>query len=103
MLQRKGIPSPSNDENFNDVGTTVSPTPVGNTPGMSSFANVTGEPSRKALNFRTLFTLGGNRIDVVVLMESIRAISERFTNTAYGFFLGKRVSYPVVANYVRNT
>ncbi|GKF00477.1 hypothetical protein Tco_0023827, partial [Tanacetum coccineum] len=35
--------------------------------------------------------------------KSIRAISERFANTAYGFFLGKRVAYPVVANYVRNT
>ncbi|GKD60792.1 retrotransposon protein, putative, ty1-copia subclass [Tanacetum coccineum] len=45
----------------------------------------------------------GNEIDVVVLVESIRAISERFTNTAYGFFLGKRVAYPVVSNYVRNT
>ncbi|GKA04459.1 retrotransposon protein, putative, ty3-gypsy subclass [Tanacetum coccineum] len=28
---------------------------------------------------------------------------ERFANTAYGFFLGKKVAYPVVANYVRNT
>ncbi|GJU57213.1 reverse transcriptase domain-containing protein [Tanacetum coccineum] len=28
---------------------------------------------------------------------------ERFVNTVYGFFLGKRVAYPVVANYVRNT
>nr|GEX61196.1 hypothetical protein [Tanacetum cinerariifolium] len=35
--------------------------------------------------------------------ETIRAISEQFSNTAYGFFLGKRVAYPVVANYVRNT
>nr|GEU90066.1 hypothetical protein [Tanacetum cinerariifolium] len=35
--------------------------------------------------------------------ESIRAISERFANTAYGFFLEKRVAYPVFANYVRNT
>ncbi|GKD34321.1 hypothetical protein Tco_1249830 [Tanacetum coccineum] len=35
--------------------------------------------------------------------ESIRAISARFANTVYGFFLGKRVAYPVVANYVRNT
>ncbi|GKA03506.1 probable leucine-rich repeat receptor-like protein kinase [Tanacetum coccineum] len=35
--------------------------------------------------------------------ESIRAINERFANTTYGFFLGKRVAYPVVANYVRNT
>ncbi|GJX44287.1 retrotransposon protein, putative, ty1-copia subclass [Tanacetum coccineum] len=42
------------------------------------------------------------RVDVVVPVESIRAISERFANTAYGFFLGKRVAYPVVANYVRN-
>nr|GEX36889.1 reverse transcriptase domain-containing protein [Tanacetum cinerariifolium] len=45
----------------------------------------------------------GNKIDVVVLVDSIRAISERFVNIAYGFFLGKRVAYPVVANYVRNT
>nr|GEY64259.1 hypothetical protein [Tanacetum cinerariifolium] len=32
-----------------------------------------------------------------------KAISERFSNTAYGFFLGKRVAYPVIANCVRNT
>ncbi|GJZ15693.1 hypothetical protein Tco_0551370 [Tanacetum coccineum] len=72
-----GIPSPTNDENLNDVGTTVRPTSVGNTPGMSSYANVISEPSRKALSFRTLFTLEGNGIDVVVLVESIRANSER--------------------------
>ncbi|GJZ60766.1 putative reverse transcriptase domain-containing protein [Tanacetum coccineum] len=55
------------------------------------------------VNFRTLFTPVGNGIDVVVLVESIRAITERFANTTYGFFLGKRVAYPVVLNYVRNT
>ncbi|GKA56876.1 reverse transcriptase domain-containing protein [Tanacetum coccineum] len=66
--------------NINGVG----PTPAGNgvvvspaistsTPGVSnSYANVT---------------------------ESIRVISERFANTTYGFFLGKQVSYPIVANY----
>ncbi|GJT72221.1 hypothetical protein Tco_1031507 [Tanacetum coccineum] len=54
------------------------------------------EPSRKAMNFRTLLTPAGNGVDVVVLMESIRAISDRFANTAYGFFLGKRVACPVV-------
>nr|GEV24607.1 hypothetical protein [Tanacetum cinerariifolium] len=43
----------------------------------------------------------GNGIDVVVLVEFIRAISERFSNTSYGFFLGKRVTYTVVANYVK--
>ncbi|GJS51426.1 stigma-specific STIG1 family protein [Tanacetum coccineum] len=42
-------------------------------------------------------------VDVVVPVESIRAISESFANTAYGFFLGKRVAYPIVANYfIRN-
>ncbi|GKA10481.1 ribonuclease H-like domain-containing protein, partial [Tanacetum coccineum] len=46
---------------------------------------------------------GGNGVDVVVLVESIRAISERFANTSYDFFLGKHVAYSVVANYVRNT
>ncbi|GJS75439.1 integrase, catalytic region, zinc finger, CCHC-type containing protein [Tanacetum coccineum] len=34
---------------------------------------------------------------------NVAAISDRFANTAYDFFLGKRVAYPVVANYVRNT
>ncbi|GKE09994.1 stigma-specific STIG1 family protein, partial [Tanacetum coccineum] len=45
----------------------------------------------------------GNMVDVVVPVESIRAISESFANIAYGFFLGNRVAYPIVANYVRNT
>ncbi|GJX84688.1 hypothetical protein Tco_0335462 [Tanacetum coccineum] len=74
---------------------------AGNAPGKSSYANVIGKPSEKKLNIRTLFTSGGNGIDVVVSVESNRAISKRFANTAYGFFLGKRVAYPVVANYVK--
>nr|GFD32071.1 zinc knuckle CX2CX4HX4C [Tanacetum cinerariifolium] len=45
----------------------------------------------------------GNGIDVVVSLKSIRAISDRFANTAYGFFFGKKVAYPVVANYIGNT
>ncbi|GKB76313.1 putative reverse transcriptase domain-containing protein [Tanacetum coccineum] len=78
-------------------------TMASNAPGKSSYANITGKPSGKKVNVRTLFTPEGNGIDVVVLMDSIRAISERFANTAYGFFLGKKVPYHVVANYVMNT
>ncbi|GJV37264.1 hypothetical protein Tco_1409741 [Tanacetum coccineum] len=78
-------------------------TTAGNALGKSLYANVTCKPSGKKLNIRTLFTPRGNGIDVVVSMESIQAISERFANTTYGFLLGKRVAYPFVANYVRNT
>ncbi|GJU51166.1 putative reverse transcriptase domain-containing protein [Tanacetum coccineum] len=78
-------------------------TTAGNAPGKSSYANITSKPSGKKVNVRTLFTPGGNRIDVVVPVDSIHAISEPFANTPYGFFLGKKVAYPVVANYVRNT
>nr|GEV95945.1 hypothetical protein [Tanacetum cinerariifolium] len=76
---------------------------AGNAHSKSSYANITGKQNGKKVNDRTLFTPGGNGIDVVVLVNSIRAISERFANTAYRFFLGKNVAYPVVANYVRNT
>ncbi|GJX74194.1 hypothetical protein Tco_0312789 [Tanacetum coccineum] len=64
---------------------------------------VTCEPSRKSVNFRTLLALLGNRADVSISLESVRAISECFANTIYGFFLGKRVAYPIVANYVKNS
>nr|GEX96737.1 hypothetical protein [Tanacetum cinerariifolium] len=83
--------------------TTPVTTTAGNALGKSSYANITGKPSGKKVNVRTLFTPEGNGIDVVVLVDSIHAISERFTNTSYGFFLRKKVAYPVVSNYVRNT
>nr|GEV23832.1 hypothetical protein [Tanacetum cinerariifolium] len=43
------------------------------------------------------------RADVVVPLKSIRVVREQFANSAYGFFLGKRVAYLVVSNCVRNT
>ncbi|GKD42086.1 hypothetical protein Tco_1266731, partial [Tanacetum coccineum] len=64
---------------------------------------VTEEPSRKSVNFHTLLAQAENKADVVITLESIRAISERFANTVYDFFLGKWVAYPIVDNYVRNT
>ncbi|GJQ93565.1 hypothetical protein Tco_0004704 [Tanacetum coccineum] len=82
---------------------TLGTTTASNAPGKSSYANITGKPSGKKVNVRTLLTPGGNGINVVISVDSIRAISERFAYTAYGFFLGKKVAYPVVANYVRNT
>nr|GEZ04174.1 RNA-directed DNA polymerase, eukaryota [Tanacetum cinerariifolium] len=45
----------------------------------------------------------GQEIPEKLQVKSIRAISKLFANTAYGFFLEKRVAYLSVANYVRNT
>nr|GEU82544.1 reverse transcriptase domain-containing protein [Tanacetum cinerariifolium] len=66
-------PSSANEGDTNVVGTVNNL--VDNTPGVSFYANFTCAPSRKALNFHTLLTPEGNR---VVLVESIRDISERF-------------------------
>nr|GEU81051.1 hypothetical protein [Tanacetum cinerariifolium] len=77
--------------------TTQGSTLTGNAPGKSSYTDITGKPSGKKVNVRTLFTPGGNGIGVVVPVDSIHA------NTTYRFFLRKKVAYPVVVNYVRNT
>nr|GFA22747.1 hypothetical protein [Tanacetum cinerariifolium] len=74
---------------FSPLPTQVT-TSAGNAPSKSSSANITGKPIGKKMNVRTLFTPGGNGIDVVVPVDSIRASSERFDNTAYGFSWGRR-------------
>nr|GEV70839.1 hypothetical protein [Tanacetum cinerariifolium] len=67
--------------------------------GPTSYAKlVIGKPSRKSVNFRTLITPARNGVNVDVPLESIRAISEWFTNMAYGFFLEKRLAYPVFSS-----
>ncbi|GKB57771.1 hypothetical protein Tco_0913957 [Tanacetum coccineum] len=88
-------------ESFPPLSTPVNTTV--NAPGKSSYTNITSKPSGMKVKVCTLFTPRGNGIDMIVPLDSIRAISARFANTAYGFFLGKNVAYPVVANYVRNT
>ncbi|GKC18295.1 putative reverse transcriptase domain-containing protein, partial [Tanacetum coccineum] len=89
------------EDNLHDENDGLTPSKSTANPNKgTSYANLfTGGSSRKAMNFGTLYTLGGNEVDVVVLVESIRAISEQFANTTYGFFLGKRVAYPFVTNY----
>nr|GEX27815.1 hypothetical protein [Tanacetum cinerariifolium] len=69
-------------DSFPPLSTLVTST-AGNAPDKYSYANITGKTSGKKVNVRTLFTPGGNGIDVVVPVDSIRAISERFANTAY--------------------
>ncbi|GJT13046.1 putative RNA-directed DNA polymerase [Tanacetum coccineum] len=49
-----------------------------------------GKYEPKTVNFRPLFTLAGNGVDVHVPKESSSLVNERFNNTVYGFFMGKR-------------
>ncbi|GJV33146.1 hypothetical protein Tco_1393546 [Tanacetum coccineum] len=78
-----------------DATSNSTPTTSESIPESVSFATLLkGDTSRKSVNFHTLNTLAGNGADVAVHLEYVRAVSERFANSAYGFFLGKRVAYP---------
>nr|GEX47706.1 hypothetical protein [Tanacetum cinerariifolium] len=50
------------------------------------------------MNSHTFIATRGNVANVAIPLDSIRAVSERFANTAYGFFLGKRVAYPAFSS-----
>ncbi|GKB26393.1 zinc finger, CCHC-type containing protein [Tanacetum coccineum] len=96
-----GINNDTQDENLGQLSTV--PTASASRPAMLFATLLKRDSSRKVLNFRTLITQDGNRADVVVPLKSIRVVSERYANLAYGFFLGKRVAYSVIANFDRNT
>ncbi|GJR76641.1 hypothetical protein Tco_0089006 [Tanacetum coccineum] len=40
---------------------------------------------------------------VVIPMEAVKEVSSAFDNTLYGYFIGKRLAFPLVENYVKNT
>ncbi|GKF73271.1 hypothetical protein Tco_0219603, partial [Tanacetum coccineum] len=78
------LSSPAVDEPVVAAGNTkdvnVGPTSISGTVDSdlgTSYAKLfTDESSRKSVNFRTLITAAGNATDMVVPLESIRAISE---------------------------
>ena len=40
--------------------------------------------------------------NVTIPMEMVDEVSNRFANTFYGYFIGKRLAFPIVENYVKN-
>ncbi|GJU36425.1 zinc knuckle CX2CX4HX4C containing protein [Tanacetum coccineum] len=40
---------------------------------------------------------------VALPLEAVEAVSSRFINTLYGYFIGDRLAFPLVENYVKNT
>lgn len=66
---------------------------------------VTGQPSnKKKVNSCSFATSneGIKDVDVVFPMSAVRVVAERFTCTIYGYFLGTRIAFSIVQNYVMN-
>ncbi|GJW57423.1 SPX and EXS domain-containing protein [Tanacetum coccineum] len=40
--------------------------------------------------------------NVAIPLPAVEEVSKRFENTLYGYFIGKRLAFPVVENYVKN-
>ncbi|GKB68694.1 zinc knuckle CX2CX4HX4C containing protein [Tanacetum coccineum] len=70
-----------------------------------SFVNVLSAGKTKPkINFRSLFNEERvDNADFVLPIENVEIAHSRFANSLVGFFVGKRVAFPLVQNYVNNT
>ncbi|GJV30269.1 retrovirus-related pol polyprotein from transposon 17.6 [Tanacetum coccineum] len=71
----------------------------------SSFAAVVNvQPLRKVVKINELRNeLKVNGAAVTIPIEAVKAVNARFVNTLYGYFIGDRLAFPLVENYVKNT
>ncbi|GJX63864.1 ribonuclease H-like domain, reverse transcriptase, RNA-dependent DNA polymerase [Tanacetum coccineum] len=70
-----------------------------------SFATVVvTENTHKKVNFRKVEEDVASNVDYesMIPMSSVVKVNERLSNTIYGYFIGKRVAFPVVENYMYN-
>ncbi|GJV63640.1 zinc knuckle CX2CX4HX4C containing protein [Tanacetum coccineum] len=76
--------------------------PVSNVP---SFAKIVQDkPVKKVVKItemRNSEVVDG--ASVAIPLEAMEEVSSRFANTLYGYFIGKRLAFPLVENYVKNT
>nr|GEW43702.1 hypothetical protein [Tanacetum cinerariifolium] len=72
---------------------------------ITSFASALhAENKIPKVNFRTLFNEENvEDADFVLPKENVEMAHARFANSLVGFFVGKRVAFPLVQNYVNNT
>ncbi|GKA84397.1 hypothetical protein Tco_0805992 [Tanacetum coccineum] len=75
---------------------------IGTSTPISYVRIINGAPSKKHINFRTLLAPASSGFDVAISLEPVRLVTERFSNSVFGYQLGKRVVYPIVENYVMN-
>ncbi|GJS72434.1 zinc knuckle CX2CX4HX4C containing protein [Tanacetum coccineum] len=71
----------------------------------NSFASVLqNKPNKKIVKITELRNdINVDGAAVAIPYEAVEEVSSRFTNTLYGFFIGKRLAFPLVENYVKNT
>ncbi|GKE12337.1 retrovirus-related pol polyprotein from transposon TNT 1-94, partial [Tanacetum coccineum] len=79
-----------------------------NIPQKRTFANVVNginsERVTKKVNFRAMVNL--NKIensDFVLPIAIVKAVKHKFENSLVGFFVSKKVAFPLVKNYMANT
>ena len=41
-------------------------------------------------------------VQMCIPLEAVNEFRDRFGNTLYGYFIGKRLAFPIVENYVKN-
>ncbi|GJY26532.1 hypothetical protein Tco_0401258 [Tanacetum coccineum] len=75
------------------------------THGKPSFASVIHEKPQKTIvkikELRNETSVHGAA--VTLPMEAVESVNARFVNTLYGYFIGDRLAFPLVENYVKNT
>ncbi|GKC23036.1 retrovirus-related pol polyprotein from transposon TNT 1-94 [Tanacetum coccineum] len=73
-----------------------------------SFVNVVTGASNECQNPKINFRAMTNQdtienSDFVLPVEAVQAVKHKFANSLVGFFVGKKVAFPLVKNYVTNT
>ncbi|GKD31565.1 zinc knuckle CX2CX4HX4C containing protein [Tanacetum coccineum] len=71
----------------------------------NSFASVLqAKPSKRIVKIKELRNeVSVEGASVAIPYEAVEEVSSRFTNTLYGYFIGKRRAFRLVENYVKNT
>nr|GEX76525.1 hypothetical protein [Tanacetum cinerariifolium] len=70
-----------------------------------SFASVVHEKPQKTIikikEMRNEVSVNGAAVTIPI--EAVESVNARFVNTLYGYFIGDRLAFPLVENYVKNT
>nr|XP_043619803.1 uncharacterized protein LOC122591609 [Erigeron canadensis] len=74
------------------------------TPDAPSYAKVVqNEEITSKVNFCYINSESSiENIDVIIPLDSVKKINDRYAYTLYGYFLGKRLAFPVVESFVKN-